>query len=328
MASAASAAVSFAWPYTSCSVPSICLALPGTCVFTSPVARPNPSSTCPPTFLAVPPRRSSFMGVVLLTFEGKPAAAGIRSSPDQPEPCPHRFCRHAARANGRRPSCSSLPLCGLLRPDPSIPTLPPRPTRARSRARHAPPPAARPPDLSPTRTQFRVDPTRLSARGERHLGPFNSSAPRLQTANDCDDRDQQEYPGEYRRCDQRPVAFGEPNERNQQDESRGQNPAYESNEPAREQAGAQTGLCLGLQRQVFAQVAHHASAFPLAGPHRAEHKAKCQCQRQCCVRAPFQRFVDRDCNVVANFADSLNRFASFVLRVPNNTSHVAACCHD
>jgi hypothetical protein len=50
-----------------------------------------------------------------------------------------------------------------------------------------------------TRNQLRVEPNRLFARGERHLGPFNGSAPRLQTANDCDDRDQQEQPGEYRR---------------------------------------------------------------------------------------------------------------------------------
>src|SRR5215472_5863242 len=46
--------------------------------------------------------------------------------------CPHRFCCHAARANGRRPSCSSLPLCGLLRPDHSIPTVAARTPRASS----------------------------------------------------------------------------------------------------------------------------------------------------------------------------------------------------
>src|SRR5262245_18686065 len=89
--------------------------------------------------------------------------------------------------------------------------------------------------------------------------------------------------------------------------------------------------CGARQSSAATLVAHQASALrALAGPHRAEHKAKYQRQRQCCVRALLQRFVDRDCNVVANFADSLDGFASFVLRVPNNTSHVshvAACCH-
>jgi len=86
-------------------------------------------------------------------------------------------------------------------------------------------PADRAARLNRTRNQLRVEPNRRFARGERQLDPFNSSAPRLQTANDCDDRDQQERSGEYRRRDHWPVAFGEPNERKERDESRGQNPA-------------------------------------------------------------------------------------------------------
>src|SRR5262249_28746870 len=46
---------------------------------TSPVARPNPSSTWPPKFLALPVRRSSFMGVILLRFASSTARAGVGS---------------------------------------------------------------------------------------------------------------------------------------------------------------------------------------------------------------------------------------------------------
>jgi hypothetical protein len=47
-----------------CTFHLFCLALE----LTSPVARPSPSSTWPPTFLALPITRSSFMSVVLLKF--------------------------------------------------------------------------------------------------------------------------------------------------------------------------------------------------------------------------------------------------------------------
>src|SRR5215472_13228179 len=186
MASAASAAVSFAWPYTSCSfawpytscsVPSICLALPWTCVFTSPVARPNPSSTCPPTFLAVPPRRSVSASLLLSCGARERTAAILLIAPALRLAAARSFHSHSGGEN------------------------------AESEQRNEPAPADHATRLNCTRNQLRVEPNRLFARGERHLGPFNSSAPRLQTANDCDDRDQQEYPGEYRRCDQRPVAF-------------------------------------------------------------------------------------------------------------------------
>src|SRR5262245_8859537 len=168
MASAASAAVSLAWPYTSCSVPSICLALPWTCVFTSPVARPNPSSTCPPTFLAIPPRRSSFMGVVLLRFEVKPAAAGIRSS-------------SASLLSSRGASeltAAILFIAAALR------LAAARPfhangggENAEGEQRNERAPTDRAAGLNRTGNQLRVEPNGLFARGEGHLGPFNSPAP-------------------------------------------------------------------------------------------------------------------------------------------------------
>src|SRR5207249_8392947 len=52
--------------------------------------------------------------------------------------------------------------------------------------------------LDRTRNQLRVEPNPLFARGERHLGPFDGSTPRLQTANDCDDRDHEERSEERR----------------------------------------------------------------------------------------------------------------------------------
>src|SRR5262249_16490442 len=79
MASAAVAAASFACQYTSCKAPSACFALPCSWVFTSPVARPNPSSTWPPKFLALPLTRSSFMGVILLQFASSTAGGGVGS---------------------------------------------------------------------------------------------------------------------------------------------------------------------------------------------------------------------------------------------------------
>src|SRR5262249_17738905 len=110
---------------------------------------------------------------------------------------------------------------------------------AGSQQRNEPAPADPAARLNRTCTELRSEPNRRFARGKRQLGPFNSSAPRLQSANDCDDRDQQERSGEYRRRDQWPVALGEPNECKEQNESRGQKPAYESNQPPPEQAGAQ-----------------------------------------------------------------------------------------
>jgi hypothetical protein len=48
---------------------------------------------------------------------------------------------------------------------------------AEGEERNEPVPADRPPRLNRTRNQLRVEPNRLFARGERHLGPFNGSAP-------------------------------------------------------------------------------------------------------------------------------------------------------
>src|SRR6478672_1041816 len=50
----------------SCAAPPICFATPAAWVLVSPVKRPNPSSTFPPIFLAVPLTRFSSMAHPLL----------------------------------------------------------------------------------------------------------------------------------------------------------------------------------------------------------------------------------------------------------------------
>jgi hypothetical protein len=65
-APAASAAESRACPYKSCAAPAAWFAMPSTWLLLSPVTRPNPSSTLPPMFLAVPAIRLSSMADPLL----------------------------------------------------------------------------------------------------------------------------------------------------------------------------------------------------------------------------------------------------------------------
>src|SRR5262249_1194234 len=167
MASAASAAVSLAWPYTSCSVPSICLALPWSCVFTSPVARPNPSSTCPPTFLAVPPRRSSFMGLVLLMFEVKPAAAVFvprGRTPSDTRVLSSRGASERAAVIVLIAAVLRLAAARQFHSDSGG-------KNAGSQQRNDPAPADRAARLNRTCNELRIEPNRRFARGKRQLGP-------------------------------------------------------------------------------------------------------------------------------------------------------------
>src|SRR5205823_826989 len=130
-------------------------------------------------------------------FKVKPAAAGIRSSSGQPQ----------ALRGSLLPLCSASELTAfILLVAPARRLAAARPfhsngggENAEGEQRNELAPADGAAPLDRTRTQLRVEPNPLFARGERHLGPFDGSTPRLQTANDCDDRDHEEQPGEYRR---------------------------------------------------------------------------------------------------------------------------------
>src|SRR5262245_47296101 len=65
----------------------------------------------------------------------------------------------------------------------------------------------------------------------------------------------------------------------------------------------------------------------LTCPHGPEQKAKRQRQSQRRIGALLQGLVDRVGHVVADFADRLDCFASFVLGVRDDTSDICTCRH-
>src|SRR5215813_177407 len=66
---------------------------------------------------------------------------------------------------------------------------------------------------------------------------------------------------------------------------------------------------------------------PLACPDGAEQKADRQRQRQRRIGALLQGLVDRVGHIVADFADRLDCFPSFVLGVRDDTSDICTCRH-
>src|SRR6266511_4361015 len=111
--------------------------------------------------------------------------------------------------------------------------------------RKEPAPAASAARLNCTGDELGVEPTRLPARRQPQLGTFNGAAPRPQRAKEREHRDHQEKAGKHRCRDQRLIAFGEPNERDQQDEYGGQRAERDREEAPYEQPGAQPASRLG-----------------------------------------------------------------------------------
>src|SRR5262245_32272393 len=253
MASAALAAVSFACPQASCNAPSICLVLPCSWVFTSPVARPNPSSTWPPRFLALPVRRSSFMGVVLLRFATSTAGAGcrfprtLRNAKDDPRDDPRDDLALAAQGKSLRRSSKLATAVRLLVLD--LRSVASKPFHADAGGENADgqqwnelAPADGTAHLNGAAEDFGVEPGRVSTRRQCELGLFHRAATRPQTANGRDNRRQQEKTRERRGRGQRIVPLGQPDESDQENESGGHDPEYNGKERPDEKVGAETSL--------------------------------------------------------------------------------------
>src|SRR5262249_37184841 len=204
---------------TSCKAPSACFAFPCSWVFTSPVARPNPSSTWPPKFLALPVRRSSFMGVILLRFASSTARAGVGSH-CAAEMATDDFGLRRLRvggSGGRALRRASKPAAAVLlfaldrrffaldrrffAPEPFHPDT--RSEHADRQQRNELTPADGAARLNCTTQHFGVEPNRGPARRQRQRGLLDRSAARPQTQNGGDNRRQKEKAPEYHGRSQR-----------------------------------------------------------------------------------------------------------------------------
>ena len=84
--------------------------------------------------------------------------------------------------------------------------------------------------------------SRVSARRQCELGAFHRPAPRQKTANERNNRNQQEKASERRCCAQGIVPFGQLNESDEEDERGGQDRERRGEQRPNEEAGAETGL--------------------------------------------------------------------------------------
>ena len=103
--------------------------------------------------------------------------------------------------------------------------------------RKEPAPADSTADLNCTTEHFRVEPSRVSARRQGELGAFHCPAPRQKTANERNNRNQQEKASERRCCAQGIVPFGQPNESDEEDERGGQDRERRGEQRPNEEAG-------------------------------------------------------------------------------------------
>jgi hypothetical protein len=101
-------------------------------------------------------------------------------------------------------------------------------------------------DLNCTTEHFRVEPNRVSARRQGELGAFHRPAPRQKTANERNNRNQQEKASERRCCAQGILPFAKPNQRDEEDERGGQDRERRGEQRPNEEAGAKTDLSLSL----------------------------------------------------------------------------------
>ena len=101
-------------------------------------------------------------------------------------------------------------------------------------------------ELNCTTEHFRVEPSRVSARRQSELGAFHRPAPRQKTADERNNRNQQEKASERRCCAQGIVPFGQPNEGDEEDQRGGQDRERRGEQRPNEEAGAETGLSLSL----------------------------------------------------------------------------------
>src|SRR5262245_25583696 len=174
---------------------------------------------------------------------------------------------------------------------------------------------------------FGVEPGRVSTRRQCELGLFHRAATRPQTANGRDNRRQQEKTRERRGRGQRIVPLGQPDESDQENESGGHDPEYSGKERPDEKAGAETSLSGARSSRYFRQPPIQRFLPGLTCPHGPEQKAKRQRQSQRRIGALLQGLVDRVGHIVADFADRLDCFPSFVLGVRDDTSDICTCRH-